>query len=65
MTNYERSGGKAGSEPRTSQKAALRRKQGEAIGQELRKQFDHLLAEPLPDHLIALLDELERREAEK
>lgn len=65
MTNHKSSDAKPASEPKTLQKAALRRKQGDAIGQELRKQFDHLLAEPLPDHLIELLDELERREVEK
>lgn len=43
---------------------ALRRKQGEVIGEALRKQFQTILIEPVPDDLIALLDELERREIE-
>lgn len=41
---------------------AQRRKQGEVIGEALRKQFQTILIEPVPDDLIALLDELERRE---
>lgn len=45
-----------------SQINALRRKQGEVIGEALRKQFQTILIEPVPDDLIALLDELERRE---
>ena len=63
MTNDESSGGKNSTEPRMRRQAAVRRKQGEAIGQELRNQFQTLLAEPLPDHLLDLLNELEKRES--
>lgn len=63
MTNEERPRGKTSVEPRAGQLAATRRKQGEAIGEELRNQFQTLLAEPLPDHLLDLLNELERRES--
>ena len=44
--------------------AATRRAQGEAIGKALRKQFDDILTEPVPDDLMALLDTLEQREGE-
>ena len=63
MTNEERPRGKNSVEPRVGQRAATRRKQGEAIGEELRNQFQTLLEEPLPDHLLDLLNELERRES--
>ena len=63
MTNEERPRGKDSVEPRVAQQAATRRKQGEAIGEELRNQFQTLLDEPLPDHLLDLLNELERRES--
>ncbi len=44
--------------------SAQRRKQGAVIGQALRKQFETILTEPVPEDLIALLDELERREVQ-
>ena len=51
-------------EPQAQRKAATRRAQGEAIGKALRKQFDDILTEPVPDDLIALLDQLELREGQ-
>jgi hypothetical protein len=44
--------------------SAQRQKQGAVIGKVLRKQFEVILTEPVPQDLIALLDELERREVE-
>lgn len=63
MTNEESPRGKNSAELRIRQQAAARRKQGEAIGQELRNQFQNLLEEPLPDHLLDLLNDLEKRES--
>jgi hypothetical protein len=53
-----------GSQLRVLQRAASRRRQGQAIGQQLRKQHEALLAEPLPAHLLQLLNELEEKESE-
>ncbi len=50
---------------RTLQNTVSRRRQGQAIGQQLRDQFETLLAEPLPDHLLQLLNELEKQESDK
>ena len=41
-----------------------RRLQGETIGKALREQYESVLAEPVPNELLALLDALERRETE-
>jgi len=41
---------------------ATRRLQGEAIGKALREQYEAVLAEPVPDAILALLDSLEKRE---
>jgi ribosomal 50S subunit-associated protein YjgA (DUF615 family) len=50
---------------RTLEASVSRRRQGQVIGQQLRNQFETLMAEPLPDHLLKLLDELEQRERGK
>lgn len=64
MTIDKAQGAAQTSEPQAARKAATRRAQGEAIGKALRKQFDDILTEPVPDDLIALLDQLEQREGE-
>lgn len=35
------------------------------IGDELRKMYDHLLQEPVPDHLLDLLKKFDQKEQEK
>lgn len=35
------------------------------IGQELRALYDEVLAEPIPDHLLALIAELDEQERQK
>jgi hypothetical protein len=64
LTNDENGTSKFGGDLRNLQKAVSRRRQGQAIGEALRNQFESLVAEPLPDHLLDLLNELERREGE-
>ena len=43
---------------------ATRRLQGETLGKVLREQYESVLAEPVPDELLALLEALERQETE-
>jgi hypothetical protein len=64
LTNDENGTSKFGDDLRNLQKTVSRRRQGQAIGEALRSQFESLVAEPLPDHLLDLLNELERREGE-
>ena len=64
LTNDENGTSKFDGDLRNLQKAVSRRRQGQAIGEALRNQFESLVAEPLPDHLLDLLNELERREGE-
>lgn len=64
LTNDENEMSKFGGDLRNLQKAVSRRRQGQAIGEALRNQFESLVAEPLPDHLLDLLNELENREGE-
>ena len=64
MTDDNNPPAEFGNKLRTLQKTVTRRRQGQVIGQQLRNQFESLLAEPLPDHLLELLNELEERERE-
>lgn len=65
MTDDSKATADFGSKLRTLQNTVSRRRQGQVIGQQLRNQFETLLAEPLPDHLLQLLNELEEKECEK
>jgi hypothetical protein len=52
------------SQARTRQKRSEERIQ-DRIGDELRKMYDHLLQEPVPDHLLDLLKKFDEKEQEQ